>query len=348
VSKVFDCKAIDHALTFQANGKITPCCVIHDYGKNINTISNPSRFSDLKISGTPASCIHCVSAGEHSYKHSFDRYHDGFKQLDIRNSNICNLKCRTCGPDFSSKWADELGITVPVKKTDIDQYIDKVLNSSVKYIYFAGGEPMLNPDHWNLLDRLIETNLAADIGLQYSTNCTTVKYKNKNIFDYWQKFQNVVVLASVDATGRAFECIRSDARWNIVDQNIRKFLDLKSDNVTVEINMVLSILSVWFLPDVLKYAQGLQIKVNIFQLTHPEHYSLSVLPSNLADLCLRVLTESIQLSPDHNSVLTMAKETINKNERAELFKQTVSDILSMDQKRNENLFDLLPFNNYVM
>ena len=29
------------------------------------------------------------------------------RYLDIRFSNLCNLKCRTCGPDLSSSWYED-------------------------------------------------------------------------------------------------------------------------------------------------------------------------------------------------------------------------------------------------
>jgi molybdenum cofactor biosynthesis enzyme MoaA len=343
VNNIFDCKAIDHSVTFYTNNKITPCCIIHDYAKDIATVSDSTRFADLKVPGVPGSCQHCVGAGEHSYKHRFDRFHDGFKQIDVRNSNICNLKCRTCGPAFSSKWADELGVKNPVMTSDINSYIDQILNSSVKFMYFAGGEPLLNPDHWALLDRIIEKNLASDMGLQYSTNCTTIKYKNKDIFEYWRQFQNVTVLASIDATGKAFEYIRSDARWDIVDRNLRKFIDQRSYNLDVKINFVLSALSVWFLPDVLRYAQTLGVNVNIFQLTDPEYYALNALPDTLVERCVSVLAECVSISPEHMSIMNHAMASVKENSKSYLFEKMVSQVLLLDRYRNENLFDLLPF-----
>ena len=36
------------------------------------------------------------------------------KYLDIRFNNLCNLKCRTCGPDWSTSWANEMGIEKPL------------------------------------------------------------------------------------------------------------------------------------------------------------------------------------------------------------------------------------------
>ena len=31
----------------------------------------------------------------------------GMRYMDIRFSNIRNMKCRTCGPELSSQWATE-------------------------------------------------------------------------------------------------------------------------------------------------------------------------------------------------------------------------------------------------
>ena len=79
-------------------------------------------------------CYRHEEAGPHSFrnysKDHFAKYFDevvtttqddgtveDFKMryFDIRFSNICNFKCRTCGPDFSSQWEQEYKINWPNK-----------------------------------------------------------------------------------------------------------------------------------------------------------------------------------------------------------------------------------------
>lgn len=347
MNNIFDCKALDHAVTFLPTGKISPCCVIKNYGKDIELINDTARFADLKVSGVPDNCVNCVSAGPHSYKNSFDSYSKNIQMIDFRNSNLCNLKCRTCGPDYSSKWADELGIDNPITKTNIDDFIRQILTDSISKIYFAGGEPLLNLDHWKLLDQLIDLDLAKNISLQYSTNLTVLGYKDRTSFDYWRQFKNVTVFGSVDAVGLPFEYLRSGANWHTVSSNIDQLIAAQSSNLRVEITFVLSVLSVWFLKDVLEYAKTKKLRVNIIQLTDPHYLTLNVLPDQLVEHCVNVLQDCATVAPEHKFQLTNAINTARKNDDVGSFGQMISTVLLADKLRNENLFDLLPFKQYA-
>jgi hypothetical protein len=106
----WSCAAIDHGVTIFSDGKIAPCCQTSgDYLKPISELNNPDRFSDLKSENMSPThpCNKCAVAEYHglnSYRQVFDRQvtlDPGIQFLDIRNSNLCNLKCRYCGPHFS-------------------------------------------------------------------------------------------------------------------------------------------------------------------------------------------------------------------------------------------------------
>ena len=112
------CAAIDHGVTIFPNGKIGPCCQINsDYLKPISELTNPDRFADLKTQNCPPDhpCNKCSVNEYHglpSYRHTFDSAvtsAPGLQFVDIRNTNLCNLKCRYCGPHFISQWSEELG-----------------------------------------------------------------------------------------------------------------------------------------------------------------------------------------------------------------------------------------------
>ena len=264
----FNCKAITNAVTILPNGRIAPCCVIKEnYSKPIELLSNKDRFSDLQIDGIPSACQQCVKYPQSSYKNFFNKFSgDEIKYLDFRTSNVCNLKCRTCGPHASSSWASELKIIPSIVKTNLPDNLSYILTDNLQEIYFAGGEPLLNPDHWILLEKLVELNLAKTIKLRYNTNLSIVTYKNLSVFDLWKKFENVEISVSVDAIGTPFNYVRSGGDWQIVDNNINLYRSEK--NITISLNFTLSAISVWFLPDVLKYAKDNQLFVHITEGPH--------------------------------------------------------------------------------
>jgi hypothetical protein len=149
--------------------------------------------------------------------------------LDIRLNNICNLKCRTCSGLSSSQLALEekklFNNVINFNKMPPPKLRNKILNSiiyyfdSAEHIYFAGGEPLILKEHYEILEHLISVD-NTKIPIRYNTNFTNLKYKDKNVLDYWQKFTNVVVGASLDGHGSVFEYVRHGAKWADIEQNL--------------------------------------------------------------------------------------------------------------------------------
>lgn len=156
--------------------------------------------------------------------------------LDIRFSNICNLMCRTCGPDLSSQWGVAVAAKYPDRKQpaliriesssknrefwdDLSQYIE-----NVERIYFAGGEPLLMQEHYNMLNYLTERE-KFNIKIYYNTNFSTLDYKNISVLDYWKKFNQIVVCASLDGSHEKGELIRKGLEWDKVIENRKRMIE---------------------------------------------------------------------------------------------------------------------------
>ena len=201
------------------NGITYPCCLTtNDYVLgNTNSSSfielwNSSRMKELRqniIAGKPTTgCSRCYEHEIQGYKslrqnmnkdfqHLFSRTkltkEDGtvdniyMAYMDIRFSNICNFKCRTCGPELSSFWVDDaisLGRCpqdqlklLKIKNTldelwqDMEEWID-----TVERIYFAGGEPLIMDEHYKILEYLInigKTNIIIYYNTNFSNLCKT-------------------------------------------------------------------------------------------------------------------------------------------------------------------------------
>ena len=342
------CEAIDHGVTIFPNGKIGPCCQIRsDYLKPISELSNPQRFADLHTEYPPPQCEKCISAedsGLSSYRKMFNSKKTsapGLQFVDIRNTNHCNLKCRYCGPHFSSSWAKELGNTQIVNQP-IEAYKDILISDDLHWMYFTGGEPLINPEHWNLLTELVASDRSKNISLMYNTNLTTVKYKDVDIVNIWKQFKSVQVQCSIDAIGIPFEYIRSGADWNSVDQNLQKLIKLANvTNIHIELTPVLSILNIWFVLELFEYAKNYKIPVSPIVLTGPDYLALDVIPDQLKEKAHTHLTAiKSYITPN---MFTVISDLIDNNINNCLFNQTIGHILLLDNNRNEKLFNLLPF-----
>ena len=210
---------------------------------------------------------------------------------DIRFSNLCNLSCRSCGHIFSSNWyKDQVALAGPKYaenntalnyagrwETDMWEQLEPHLDY-VEQIYFAGGEPLMMEEHYLILEEL-ERRGRFDVRLIYNTNFTHVKLKDRLVFDYWKKFDSVAVGASLDAMGPRAEYIRKGTKWNVVEENRRKMMEICPD-VDFYISPTLSILNALHLPDFHRdwvdkgFIRPQDLNVNILQ--NPDHYRIDI------------------------------------------------------------------------
>ena len=350
---MWNCAAIDHGVTIFPSGKIGPCCQIDaSYLKPISELQNSNRFADLHGEFAPTACNKCTQAEFNnlpSYREFFNKTsnnNNGLQFVDIRNTNLCNLKCRYCGPHFSSQWAEELDRFPIIEKQELTEFKQFLITDSVQWMYFTGGEPLISNDHWGLLDELIDKNLASDISLIYNTNLTTIRYKDKNIVDTWKKFKQVSINCSIDAVGLPLEYIRSGSNWKKIESNL---LELHTHtHIKLTLTPVLSILNIWFIDQLYAFAQTNKITVTPIVLTGPDYLAIDVIPDELKSLALDKI-DSIELKYNIDKMLlTHLKNLINNNINQCLFQHTVSHVLLLDNLRNEKLFDLLPFNSVAI
>jgi glutamate-1-semialdehyde 2,1-aminomutase len=91
---------------------------------------------------------------------------------------------------------------------------------NLRFINFAGGEPMLNPHLEAILALFVDRGLGKNVGLHFSTNGTI---KSLKVLSLLKQFAYVGLGVSVDGVGVLHEYIRHPARWNIVLDNMRRY-----------------------------------------------------------------------------------------------------------------------------
>lgn len=344
------CAAIDHGVTIFPNGKIGPCCKIKgDYLKPISMLADPDRFSDLKTEYPPSACESCISDECNqltSYRHHFNSLKTnspGLQFVDIRNTNLCNLKCRYCGPHFSSQWAKELGYRNPINHQDLNPWKSILVTDSLHWLYFTGGEPMIAQDHWLLLQELVDSKQAKNISLTYNSNLTVTRYKDIDIQDLWSQFRHVTINCSIDAVGEPLEYIRSGTDWQQIENNLKLLKQFK--NISITLTPVISILNFWFLPEFLKYAKDQKLVVRPIVLQGPDYLALDVMPDQLKQQALNIVASVAEYLEPNLSI--HLKKLIENNVNHVLFSHTINHILFLDNHRKEKLFDLLPFKSVV-
>ena len=247
------------------------------------------------------------------------------KMLDIRWSNICNFKCRSCAPAFSTLVATELkrstgqsglqfeglsGDTTYVAVTDKrPEFLKEIIPhlTGLESIYFAGGEPMVTPEHYQLLELLIEHGLNNDVALGYNTNLSRLSYKHWNVLDLWEKFKkfgnsNISLRPSLDSWGKRAEYIRTGTVWSEIEENIT--ILMRSDRKVIDHlrpTMTVSAWNVFTCTDFMDYMIDRfnftpdEFGLDINMLHQPYQMSLRTLPpalkqqalDKIADFCVR-------------------------------------------------------------
>jgi sulfatase maturation enzyme AslB (radical SAM superfamily) len=348
----WECPAIDHGVAIFPDGRIRPCCQVSaDYSKPMSEINNHNRFADLKTMSPPEACRACW-AGANPYKNLFTQLKQdkpGIQFLDIRNSNQCNLKCRVCNPHFSNQWAKELKYETTLLTADIAQYTDHLLTENLVDVYFCGGEPLIMKDHYRVLEQLIHRGTSKQVSLRYNTNCTVLTYKDKNIFELWKHFKRVSVSISIDAAGEELNYIRSGSNWQQIKHNIEYLIEQQKEmpGISIVFAPTVSLLNIWFLPELYTYAQSLGINVHLNILTGPDYLSLTAVYTDTLKQLAREKIQAIkQYIPieQYRQLINMTMATENEY----LFTHALRHILLLDQCRSEKLFDMLPFKDIAL
>ena len=227
-----------------------------------------------------------------------DGTHPDFKirYWDVRFSNLCNFSCRTCGPIFSSNWyndhvklynrkPDVLGrdmARVEYTAGDEDAMIEQMMPHIpyLEQVYFAGGEPLIMKEHYFLLEKLIEAG-KTDVRIQYNTNFSELRFKDKHVFEYWRHFKNVSVGASLDAMGPRAELMRKGTDWSQTLDNRRRMME-EVPHVDFYVSATISAMNVLHVLDFHKewtelgLIQAKDFNVNICQ--SPDWYRVDIFP----------------------------------------------------------------------
>jgi len=305
------------------------------------------------------------SANKH-HGHHIKRINDDRFQMsywDIRFSNLCNLSCRSCGHIFSSSWYQDQAKLAGGDWKDVNRALNYAGRTAtdmweqliphldyVEQIYFAGGEPLMMAEHYNILDEL-ERRGRFDVRLIYNTNFTHVKLKDRTVFDYWKRFKSVAVGASLDDQHGRAEYIRKGTEWHQVLANRAEMIQVCPD-VDFYISPTLSIMNAWSLPDFHRqWAEvGLirpqDLNVNILQ--DPEHYRIDIAPVEYKQQLIERYQEHLDwLRPrdplqratvGFESAINFLQATDNTHLIDTFWRKTNE----LDQIRNENILDVIP------
>lgn len=374
------------------DGRAYPCC-LSDYNlpvgdlktQTMREVWNGDGMKQMRVNMLNGkSCNECVRCYEqeksgfvsmrHSTSQNFGQHiHlvddtkadgtvDDFKirYYDIRFSNVCNFRCRSCGSIFSSNWYnDEVKLYGPrdhprimyAGRTEEDMW--EQMQEHIPHldqIYFAGGEPLIMEEHYRILNELVKRKMF-HVRLIYNTNFSKLAYKDQDVLELWANFARVSVGASLDGSGARAEYIRKGQDWQETVNNRRRMLDI-CPNVDFYISCTVSIYNALHVADFHKEWVDLGLikpqdfHINILQ--SPNRLRIDALPLELKQQVREKIQEHLQwLEPQDKltratsgfkGMLSFMDAQDMLHELPGFFERT----FELDQLRGEDFFATFP------
>jgi len=286
---------------------------------------------------------------------------------DVRFSNLCNFRCRSCGPIFSSNWYND-HVKLYNKAPDVlgremlrieyagrtEDDIEQQMQEHIPYleqVYFAGGEPLIMKEHYTLLEKLIDAG-KTDVRIQYNTNFSELRFKDKHVFEYWKHFKNVSVGASLDASGARAELMRKGTDWQQTVDNRQRMME-EVPHVDFYVSATVSTMNVLHVLDFHKewtelgLIQAKDFNINICQ--SPEWYRIDILPEKFKqEVVIPAYKQHIDwLEPQDKlqRATTGYKSLLNlltAQDASHLLPRFIEEINKLDAIRNENFWKVFP------
>ena len=280
------------------------------------------------------------------------------KYLDIRSSNLCNMACIMCGSDYSSLWYDDevklnknptSGKFINITKETENNIIDSILSDEIDLVYFAGGEPLITPYHYVLLEKLISMGISKNVHLRYNTNLSTLKYKSVDLVERWSHFKSVEIAASIDMIGERAELQRYGTDWKKISENLHT-VRFDIPNVSLQPQITITALSIGYLPELLTYfIDELEFTeddyININMAIWPEKLNPQLLPKSVKEL----YTNKLQSFLDNTDMKKLCEpgimssiNSMNEVDKSDKFEDMTYYLNQLDDIRPTNWKALWP------
>jgi MoaA/NifB/PqqE/SkfB family radical SAM enzyme len=279
--------------------------------------------------------------------------------LDLKLGNICNLKCRICGSWSSSQFATEELADLPLgankKKSfpyqmlkagawprenqqfwnEIDQVVDQI-----RYIEFTGGEPFMIKEHFAMLQGIVDKGIAHQVEIHYNTNGT--QYPEEAI-EIWRHFKTVEIAFSIDDLGSRFEYQRTNAVWDEVVKNLRRFQELKQTmpNIQLQCCSTVNVFNVRYIDELARWIAKQEFDFVYWNMMHDSWYfSISTMPDSVKSK-LTTYLQNADVPAQYREEFDRIIDFMNGGASTDGFMLRLK-IKDLDRKRQQNLHDVAP------
>lgn len=244
---------------------------------------------------------------------------------DYRFSNLCNFKCRMCGPMLSSSWETEArkqgkiepwmeksvkkSIETFQKDTVEAEFSQAVEEHRIEEVYWVGGEPLMYEQHWRYMQRIIDLGDGPGLYARYNTNLSRVDYKGINLYnDILDKIRDWQICASIDGTGDIGEYIRTGLNYEQWLEYFEQGLAHSRNRRMMRIDFTLTTPGLFEVINICKLAKQLEVDILAkvtFAFTPDIAMSPLFLPRDLLQSTIDNILPECDNSTMHNMLTTL-------------------------------------------
>lgn len=294
--------------------------------------------------------------------------------LDVRPSKLCNLKCRSCNSLWSTEIEKEVLANPEIQKWSHwdmvttsenalkkarqinweDPNFDVISNldfSKVFRLKMSGGETLIDPRVFKIIDKIVSNGYAKDMRLHFITNCTSMPSR---IYEQLEQFKEVSFNISVDGVGKTDEFLRDGTKWDKKQEVFDKIFTLKSLKWAgiMHVFQPVSAFQVktnvkWFLEGYRKYKKN-HIGVTFNPIVDPWYLSVSWLDDDHKEYVRNQVNECIaeyEMAPDEIIWFEQLHSELNKSQgdrAARYANDFVRAELALNKIRGTNTLEIEP------
>jgi len=238
-----------------------------------NVEDNSDSFSDRVFkSEEPWSINSFDEISKSHWKKDFNpRY------VEVSFSNTCNFKCAYCGPQYSSKWVEEIEKhgpyktstnynqidtlrdrgEMPYKQTEENPYVEAFwkwwpdLYKDLHTFRITGGEPLLSKDTFRVLEYIRDNwEDNPNLSLAINTNMNVPQKLMDRFIELCEDLSNnnkvreLIIFTSAEGTNKQIEYTRFGMNYETFWKNVDTFLT-KLPKITVNVMATFNALSVF-------------------------------------------------------------------------------------------------------
>jgi len=365
-------------ISTDVNGSIRPCCRYEQPDRQMqyempwmfsnNTLHQDyngiemQRLRNAFLRGEkPIECNWCWSeeaAGiksfrqrylERGYEIDWEKEDHTPQILDLKLSNVCNLKCRMCGPQASSligKEEEKIDPSIIEKRgpRESQGYFQsfKIMNTgnqqeffdlwaaNIKELELTGGEPFFSVENKMLIDALLESDHCEHIDLLITTNAM---FYIPSLMEKMKKFKRVRFSLSIDDIGKRLEYARSGAKWEVIRKNV---IDMITNYPEFDIKIYRTInnFNIYHLEELDDWAMDNNIQVANGFLHEAKELCIQYLPMFAKD----EVNDKYKNKNSYKHIL----DFMNSNNEGHYLMKFYNETQKYDKIRNEDFVDVDP------